>query len=702
MKNIPKVAILGNPNCGKTAIFNLLTGLNQKVSNYPGITVEKKAANVSLEKGTLFSLEDYPGTYSLISQSIDEKIVSDNIYTWIREPDSKPDAIIYVADVNNIRRNLYFCTQLSELDIPTILLLNMSDILIDENKFDYIKLKEELNILNVIPFSAATHLGVNALKNVLSDLFDNPTHVINSKMKINNNLLTNMQPLIKIVESVFHVKDDFKNNMSLRFICNPNHIKNISLNEADKNILNKGIDDSVDSVNDDMKILLPTLESDLRYGWIDQILMSCSFKKIKVIERKTKSEKIDDVLTHPWIGPLIFVGILYFIFQSIFSWASIPMDFIDSMVSSFGNQVSNIMPDGLLRDLLVDGIIAGIGGIVIFLPQILLLMFFMTILEDTGYMTRATFMMDKFMRTMGLHGKSVLPIMSGYACAIPGIISTRTIDSWKERLITILILPLISCSARLPVYVLMIGTFIPETYLFNFIGLQGFVMVVMYFLGTITAFILAKIFSHFLSESSNPSFIMELPDYRVPIIKSVIRQVFNKGKLFLVDAGKIIMIISIILWFLVSFPKDSSGNVDIKESYAGNIGQVIEPIIKPLGFDWKIGIALITSFAAREVVVSTLSTIYNIDDDGEGMVNLKEAMLNDMNPETGQNTYTPLIAISLMVFYVYAAQCMATFAVVKSETNGWKWPIFMMVYMTLLAYGMSFIVFQVGRIIGFV
>jgi len=248
----------------------------------------------------------------------------------------------------------------------------------------------------------------------------------------------------------------------------------------------------------------------------------------------------------------------------------------------------------------------------------------------------------------------------------------------------------------------MIGTFIPETYLFNFIGLQGFVMVVMYFLGTITAFILAKIFSHFLSESSNPSFIMELPDYRVPIIKSVIRQVFNKGKLFLVDAGKIIMIISIILWFLVSFPKDSSGNVDIKESYAGNIGQVIEPIIKPLGFDWKIGIALITSFAAREVVVSTLSTIYNIDDDGEGMVNLKEAMLNDMNPETGQNTYTPLIAISLMVFYVYAAQCMATFAVVKSETNGWKWPIFMMVYMTLLAYGMSFIVFQVGRIIGFV
>ena len=702
MKNIPKVAILGNPNCGKTAIFNLLTGLNQKVSNYPGITVEKKIAPVNLKRGDTFNLEDYPGSYSIISQSIDEKIVSDSIYNWVRQPESKPDALIYVADVNNIRRNLYFCTQLLELDIPTILLLNMNDILIEENKFDHIKLKEEFNVLNVIPFSAVTHEGLNTLKDTLTDLFDNPEEFINSKMSINQNILDSMNPLLENIESIFHIKNDLRNNVSLRFLCNPNHIANISLNSSDKDSLDKAVESSMTLVDNDMKPLLSTLESDLRYGWIDQILMSCSFKKIKVIERKTKSEKIDSILTHTWIGPLIFIGILYFIFQSIFSWATIPMDFIDSLVTSFGNYIYNIMPDSLLRDLLVDGIIAGIGGIVIFLPQILLLMFFMTMLEDTGYMTRATFIMDRFMRSMGLHGKSVLPIMSGYACAIPGIISTRTIDSWKERLITILILPLISCSARLPVYVLMIGTFIPETYLFNVIGLQGFVMVVMYFLGTVTAFILAKIFSRFLSESSNPSFIMELPAYRFPIIRSVIRQVLNRGKLFLVDAGKIIMIISVVLWFLVSFPKNASGDIDITQSYAGSIGQTIEPIIQPLGFDWKIGIALITSFAAREVVVSTLSTIYNIDDDGENMVNLKEAMLKDVNPKTGQNTYTPLIAISLMVFYVYAAQCMATFAVVKTETNGWKWPIFMMVYMTLLAYGMSFMVFQVGRMIGFV
>jgi len=703
MKNSPKVAVLGNPNCGKTAIFNLLTGLNQKVSNYPGITVEKKNSKVDFKRGLSFHLEDYPGSYSIVSQSIDEKVVSDSIYDWIRQPELKPDAIIYVIDINNIRRNLYFCSQLLELQIPIIILLNMLDIIDTENEIDHIKLKEQLNIYSVIPFSAMTHEGMDSLKNSLDNLFNTPNVLTeNSTMPIKHELLQSIAPIAQKVESIFHTTDNLKNSTALRLLCNPNHIDSISLNSTDSNHLTSSIKESRNSINNDLKPLLTTLESDLRYGWIDDMLIKCSFKKIKVIDRSTRSEKLDQILTHQFFGPLIFVSILYFIFQSIFSWASIPMDWIDSMVSLFGNYIHSLLADGLFRDLMVDGIIAGIGGIVIFLPQIILLMLFMTILEDTGYMTRATFMMDRFMRSMGLHGKSVLPIMSGYACAIPGIISTRTIDSWKERLITILILPLISCSARLPVYVLMIGAFIPEIYFFDIIGLQGFVMVVMYFLGTITAFILAKLFSHFLSESSNPSFIMELPSYRVPIFRSIMRQVYNRGKLFLVDAGKIIMLISIILWFLVSFPKNELGETNITNSYAGKIGQTIEPVIEPLGFDWKIGIALITSFAAREVVVSTLSTIYNIDDDGDGMVNLKEAMLNDINPKTGMNTYTPLIAVSLMVFYVYAAQCMATFAVVKTETNGWKWPIFMMTYMTLLAYGMSFLVFQAGRYFGFV
>ena len=701
MKKNNKVAILGNPNCGKTAIFNLITGLNQKVSNYPGITVEKKSSDVKLRDFS-YKIEDYPGSYSMISQSIDEEIVSNSIYEWAREPDLKPDAIIYVVDCNNIRRNLYFCTQLLELNIPTILLFNMYDIISIDNKIDFIKLKNELNVHSIIPFSAYTKMGLSDLNNSLTDIFSNSMNCNHNIMNINKDIVKILDPLTSSLKSVFKVDRTFLDSISLRFLSNKSHVERINLNISDKDEVCERINTIRKSIDSNFDNILDTIESDLRYGWIDTILLKCSYKKIKVLELQSKSEKIDKVLTHSFFGPLIFVSILYFIFQSIFTWASIPMDFIDSLMSNFGNYIHRIMPEGMLRDLVVDGIIAGIGGIVIFLPQIILLMFFMVLLEDTGYMTRVTFMMDKFMRKMGLHGKSVLPIMSGYACAIPGIISTRTIDSWKERLITILILPLISCSARLPVYVLMIGAFIPDLYLYNFIGLQGLVMVVMYFLGTITAFILAKVFSKFLSEKTNTSFIMELPSYRTPILKSVLSQVYNRGKVFITEAGKIIMIISIILWFLVSFPKNQEGEIFIDKSYAGQIGHVIEPVIEPLGFDWKIGIALITSFAAREVVVSTLSTIYNLDDDGEDMVSLKEAMRNDIDPETGKNVFTPLVAISIMVFYVYAAQCMVTFAVVKTETNTWKWPVFMVVYMTLLAYLMSLLVFQGGRFLGFI
>jgi ferrous iron transport protein B len=446
---------------------------------------------------------------------------------------------------------------------------------------------------------------------------------------------------------------------------------------------------------------LKTMEADLRYIYIDELLVSSNYSIVKDIETVSSSEKIDKILTHSFLGPIIYVVILYFIFQSVFTWATIPMNYIDNTISSLGTYIYSIMPEGIFRSLIVDGIITGVGAVIIFLPQILFLMFLMAILEDTGYMTRVTFIMDRFMKKIGLHGKSILPIMTGYACAIPGIIATRTIDSWKERLITILILPLISCSARLPVYTLMISAFIPDIYIYNFINLQGFMMVGMYFLGTITAFILAKVFSKFLSEKSNSTFVIELPPYRVPIFKSVFKQVYNRGKLFLIDAGKIIMMISIIIWFLASFPRNNQNVSIIDKSYSGKIGHFIEPIIEPLGFDWKVGVGLITSFAAREVVVSTLSTIYNIQDDENSMINLKQSMKDDINPDSGHHIYTPLVAVSFMIFYVYAAQCMATFAVVRRETNTWKWPIFMIIYMTLLAYFMSFFVFQGGRALGF-
>ncbi len=699
-KNNFKFSILGNPNSGKSAVFNLITGLNQKVSNYPGITVEKHSSIISLENKNI-SIDDYPGTYSTKSQSIDEAAVRDTVFKWIESKELRPDGIIYVADITNLRRNLYFFSQLLPLNIPIILLLNMSDLINPADILSIQKLKKEFKIFDIISFSALRRQGLKELRKSMVDLLRNKSKSKNTFLSLSSENRKLLKPIIDILKNSIDASKELIEDLSLSIFSSESFCKSSFFSHSIKDKVLRERKNILSKISTSMSKTINTLESDLRYGFIDEILFNSNFKDRSQIEDKTKSEKLDKFLTHSIFGPFLYIGILYFIFQSIFTFASIPMDFIDGIVSSFGNFVYNNLPDSLLRDLIVDGIIAGVGGIVIFLPQIIILMLFMIILEDTGYMTRVTFMSDKYMRMMGLHGKSILPIMSGYACAIPGIISSRTIDSWKERLVTILILPLISCSARLPVYVLMISAFIPQIYIYDFIGLQGFVMVCMYFLGTITAFILAKVFSKFLSEKSNPSFVMEIPPYRLPILKSVLKQLINRSKLFLVNAGKIIMLISIILWFLVSFPKHNGESVSIKDSYAGKVGQLIEPVIKPLGFDWKIGIGLITSFAAREVVVSTLSTIYNVEDDGENMVNLKEAMKNDINPVTGKNVFTPLVAISIMVFYVYAAQCVATFAIVKTETNTWKWPIFMIAYMTLLAYIMSFLVYNLGQYFGF-
>ena len=690
------ISLLGNPNCGKTAIFNLLTGLNQKVSNYPGITVEKKIAQFKINDNLKISVEDYPGAYSLIPQSLDEKIVFNSCIQWIKNDFSKPDAIVYVADVTNLKRNIYFLSQLQSFNIPVILLLNMADLVNVRDVVDVEKLGDELGLCTVIPFSASTKEGLSDLFSVLQNIKKIKT-TKNPSIPLSENIIDIVKPIKNSLQKSFDINNSLANELALMILCNDNLIQQFNFNKELELELSDSKNKVISNIDSSMSTHIVTMETDLRYGYLDKLLDSCNYQEESNVAIETNSEKIDKILTHVWMGPIIYIGLLYFVFQSIFTYATIPMDFIDSLVSSFGNYVSSYLPDSWYRSLIVDGIIAGFGGIVIFLPQILLLMLFMILLEDTGYMTRIAFLFDKFMRKVGLHGKSILPIMSGYACAIPGIISARTIDSWKERLITILILPLISCSARLPVYVLMISAFIPDIYIYDFIGLQGLMMVVMYFLGTITAFILAIVFSRFLSEKSNPSFIMELPSYRIPIISSVFKQLLNRGKLFLINAGKIIMTISIILWFLVSYPKNEYGENQISTSYAGKIGHLIEPTIKPLGFDWKIGIGLITSFAAREVVVSTLATIYNVSDEQETMVDLKEAMKSDVNSKTGENVFNPVVAVSLMVFYVFAAQCVATFAVVRTETNTWKWPIFMIVYMTSLAYLASLLVYQFGK-----
>ena len=526
--NYPWVALLGNPNCGKTAIFNILSGLSQKVSNYPGITVEKKIGTVKFRKNS-FNILDLPGTYSLSAESFDEQIVSDQIQNWARG-ENPPDAIISVVDASNLSRNLYLTSQLLDLDIPVVVALNMIDLIDSQDQIDQNSLKTQLSVAAVVSLSAKLNQGLDDLKEAIIT-------VINSGKKTNhqsNWISIPVQNELKPLIDQQFLSSKFGMAHALRLVSrNVNHNGNVAQVDSIRNsISNLGFNPQ-------------TLEATLRYRWIDEIIKSVQSRAKTSIRKISRSEQWDKILTHRWFGPIIFVTVLYFIFQSIFTWATIPMDWIQTGIDWVSTFVLNNMFPGMLRDVLVEGIIGGVGAIVIFLPQILILSFFLTLMEDTGYMARVAFMLDKSMTKMGLHGKSILPLMSGYACAIPGIMSTRTIDSWKERLVTILILPLMSCSARLPVYTLLISAFIPPITLGGYLNLQGLTLVVMYFLGTATALILAKVFSKFIKEKTSSSFVLELPPYHVPIPRSVLRQVLIRGKLFLINAGKIIMAISI-------------------------------------------------------------------------------------------------------------------------------------------------------------
>ena len=706
--NRPVIALMGNPNSGKTAIFNLLTGLNQKVSNYPGITVEQRIGSAQLPDGLKTDILDFPGTYSLTPESMDEKIVARQVMKWM-QGEEKPRALISVVDADNLSRNLYLTTQLLDLDIPVIVALNMMDRVKRGNRdIDSSILCEMLGADAVIPMSALEKWGVTELQNAVAHILTNDTKLNPNRLQlqISPEIENHLLPVTEFLKDNFGYENQLARVQALRLIT-----RNSALDlYKEKNGFTAARFETLERIRREVADKMETaglkhriLEASLRYQMLDSHLKDNNLAEVEEIKKVSRSERADEILTHKWLGPLIFIAILYGIFQSIFTMATVPMDWINTGVGYIGNYFAQTLPGGVLRDLLVEGVIAGVGAIIIFLPQILVLMFFMTLLEDTGYMARVAFMMDRLMNKIGLHGKSVLPLMSGYACAIPGIMATRTIDNWKERLVTILILPLISCSARLPVYTLMIGAFIPEKKVMGIFNLQGVTMVMMYFLGTVTALAIAAFISRFIKEKGISSFVMELPPYRIPLAKSVFRQLVIRGKLFIVNAGKIIMAISIVLWFLASFPKSEAdaSSLPIQESYAGKIGQAIEPVIAPLGFDWKIGVGLITSFAAREVMVSTLATLYNVEEEGEYVVGITEALKNDVNPVTGLPRYTPLVALSIMVFYVYAAQCMATFAIVRNETNTWKWPLIMILYMTGLAYAGSLIVYQGGLMLGF-
>jgi len=518
---VPWVALIGNPNSGKTAIFNLLTGMNQKVSNYPGITVEKKVGTGHFNDGTVYHLLDFPGTYSLTPESFDERIVTEQVLHWIHGK-NPPAVIVSVVDATNLSRNLYLTTQLLDLGIPIIIALNMMDLMDQTKKIDPSSLNKWLGAVAVVPMSALKKNGLNKLKEqVQANILTKPENNDMFPLEVTKPLETILMPITSLLFTKLGYTPRFAAAQALRLITRKSTLElyNRAIQEEqkiDSKILNELEDLRTVAIKEieKEKLIPSSLEAMLRYKWLDANLAQDRSDQTDKIRKIHASEKIDQILTHRWLGPGIFIGLLYFIFQSIFNFASIPMDWIEAGVNWLGKGAVTLVPESYFRDLLIDGIIAGFGAILIFLPQIVILMFFLTLLEDSGYMARVAFMLDRGMSKIGLHGRSVLPLMSGYACAIPGIMSTRTIDNWKERLITMLILPLMSCSARLPVYALMIGAFIPPITVGYIFGLQGLMMVVMYFIGTVTALILAKLFSLWIKFEGKSSFVMEMPPYR--------------------------------------------------------------------------------------------------------------------------------------------------------------------------------------------
>jgi len=696
MINSINVALIGNPNTGKTSVFNLLTGLNQKVGNYPGTTVEKKEGNCSLDKINKARIIDLPGTYSVNATSLDESIV----FQILMDKKSRdyPDVALVVADVENLKRNLLLFSQVKDLQIPTILAINMSDIMIRKGiEIDIKKLEKKLDT-KIVLISSKKNEGFDILKDSLIKYKRLSKSIFLDLKKINFKYFENLQKSFSN-ESLYKLWTDITQDI--------NFFKKDAIRQE------KIIKPSTISKNKIARI--QQKEVIKRYQIINEILKSTY--NIDINKAKDLRSRIDRVLIHKFWGYIIFFFVLLLMFQSIYNWSSYPMDYIDSGFSSFSNFINKTLPPGIFTDLLSQGIISGIGGVVIFIPQITFLFLFISILEQSGYMSRVVFLMDRGLRKFGLSGKSVIPLISGTACAIPAVMSTRNIENWKERLITILITPFTTCSARLPVYLIIIALVIPEKSWFG-INIQGITLMGLYLLGFIMALISSSILTKILKIKSKKYFIVELPDYKMPLLKNIIFNVIEKVKSFVVEAGKIILSISIILWGLASYgpgknienaeqivklnPKSSEwskqkleyeiGSFKLEHSYIGIMGKSITPIISPLGYDWKIGIALITSFAAREVFVGTLATIYSVGQDND--LTIKEKMRSETKLN-GKPMFDFPTGISLLLFYAFAMQCMSTLAVVRKETNSWKWPIVQLSFMTIIAYLASLTAYQI-------
>ena len=694
--SLHNVALLGNPNSGKTTLFNALTGMRQRVGNYPGVTVEKKEGRLTLNNGIELSILDLPGTYSLTANSPDEQIATDVLLGRIPLI-PPPELVVCVVDASNLQRNLYLVSQIIDRHIPVIIALNMVDLAEQSGlKINVKELEHSLGV-KVIPTMANKGTGIRELKQAIASAQKTVGRA--REWHLPEAVHEECEELVGLLQTHHRLSEPEAFHEALSLLTAPSVLEEHRDRFAPE-LLNHVRRDhqKLDFLGFDRQSIV--VES--RYNWIKAICTT-SVKRTNGVE-VNMSDKIDRIVTHRIWGFVVFLGIMAIIFQSIFSWANVPMEWIGSAFDVLGRQITLLVPPGDLRDLIVNGGLAGVAAVVTFLPQILFLFLFLGLLEDTGYMARAAFIMDRLMSKVGLHGKSFIPLLSSFACAIPGIMATRTIEHPKDRLATMLVAPLMSCSARLPVYALMIAAFIPDRRLLGLFSLPGLTLLSMYLLGLVAALTMAWLFKKTLLKSAPSVFIMELPPYKMPSLKSILIQMWERALLFLKRAGTIILGVSIILWFLASYPRleNSTPADQLKQSFAGRAGHMIEPLIKPLGFDWKIGIGLVGSLLQREVFVSTMGTIYNIQNAGDdnGSISLRQQLQQDRDPATGIPTFTVLTALCLMVYYVLAMQCMSTVAVMRRETNGWKWPLFQIGYMTALAYSVTFVVFRVGLLAG--
>lgn len=700
------IALVGNPNSGKSSLFNVLTGLNQKVGNFPGVTVDKKTGTTFITENLKVNIIDLPGTYSLYPKRADEWISYKVLLK--QDPGLIPDMVLVVADASNLKRNLLFCSQIIDLKLPVVIALTMMDLAKKNGtQIDIPGMERELGV-PVVVVNPRKGKGISGLKKILELSVEN---LQQSPVRDFIDIPAFSEQGIREIKNIFpHIS----NYTAIHYLIN--HESFLLTDEQQRTVEQIETDNNFNPTKTQAEEIMQ------RYSRIKHIMQQTVIES-DPLKKSLFTERLDDILMHRTWGYIILIAVLFLIFQSIFWIAQYPMDFIEWCFGKLAVWLSVSLPVGWFSDLLINGILAGLSGILLFVPQIMILFGLITLLEDTGYMARISFLTDKLMRKVGLNGKSVMPMISGLACAVPAIMSARNIENKKERILTIMVTPLMSCSARLPVYTILIALIIPPRIYLGFIGLQGLVMMSMYLLGTVMALIVSWIMKWFIRSKERSFFILELPVYRTPRWKNIMYTMIEKAKIFVFDAGKVIMVISLLLWGLSSYgPKQQMLSVSekydllieqnpnrlselsnqkktalLQASFAGNLGKAIEPMIEPLGFDWKIGIALITSFAAREVFVGTMATLYSVGNNADAYSNTLRQKMSAALRTDGTKVYNLATGLSLLIFYVLAMQCMSTLAIVKRETRSWKWPVIQFVYMTVLAYMMSLLVYNIFK-----